>query len=461
MLGVTSRSRAGSAAAASWSSRRATAVTTIDGRETAPGGHAPDSFWENGAPLPFNGARWSGLSGRRARTVATWDDALSNYGTMARWRGARAGIDVARDGFVVDQTFFDHTQENVDLFDDIPVHGALYLDPDGTPRDVGTVLRNPDLARAYERIAHLGAKGFYRGAIADAIVEAVQHPVVAPTPNHVWRPGVDDHAGRERLRRARAPADARRLPRPRRLRHGAALERRLDRRRGAEHPRGLRPRRRCRATQAFHYFLEASRYSFADRNAYLADPDYFDVPLSGCSRTATRPNAAALIDPMHGHEPQSAPAIPRPYTTARRTRAGFGDEPGRRSTTHLTTSDRWGNVVAYTFTIESTGGAASSCQAGFLLNNELTDFNFDSTDAPEPGRGRQAAAQLDGARRSSSTTSEPLLALGSPGGSTIITTVLQILSTGSTWARRCPGDRRSAREPAQRDDHTAQSRRPS
>src|SRR5207247_3272455 len=67
---------------------------------------------------------------------------------------------------------------------------ALYLDPDGTPHDVGTVLRNPDLARTYDRIAHLGTKGFYGGAVADAMVEAVQHPPVAADANHTWRPGM-------------------------------------------------------------------------------------------------------------------------------------------------------------------------------------------------------------------------------------------------------------------------------
>ena len=97
---------------------------------------------------------------------------------------------MAREGFLVDPVFFGQVQGNVDFFDDISSTKALYLDPDGTPPDVGTVFRNPDLARAYERIAHLGAKGFYRGAIADAMVETVQNPPLTPDANHVWRPGV-------------------------------------------------------------------------------------------------------------------------------------------------------------------------------------------------------------------------------------------------------------------------------
>ncbi len=217
-------------------------VTTIDGRETAPAAMTPTSFWANGVPLPFNDARWSGMSVGVPGTVATWQEALENYGTITLDQALQAGMRVARDGFVVDQTFFDQTQQAVPWFDDIPATAALFLDPDGTPHDVGTVFRNPDLARAYERIAHLGPKGLYRGAIADAIVDTVQHPNPAPTADHVWRPGVMTMRDLHTLRRARAGADARELPRGRRLLDGPALERRLDRRRSAEHPRGLRPR---------------------------------------------------------------------------------------------------------------------------------------------------------------------------------------------------------------------------
>ncbi|MGE5689989.1 MAG: gamma-glutamyltransferase, partial [Pseudomonadota bacterium] len=165
-------------------------VTTVDHRETAPAAMRPDSFWENGAPLPFNAARYSGLSVGVPGTVAGWARALDRYGTISLAEALQPAIRLAREGFVIDQVFFDQTLANVDWFDDVPASAALFLDPDGTPRDVGTVFRNPDLARAYERIAQLGEKGFYRGAIADALTETVQHPPVAPTANHVWRSGL-------------------------------------------------------------------------------------------------------------------------------------------------------------------------------------------------------------------------------------------------------------------------------
>ncbi len=155
-------------------------VTTIDHRETAPAAMRPNSFFESGVPLPFNDARYSGRSVGVPGTVRGWDEALNRFGTMSLEEALQPGIAVANDGFVVDETFFSQVQGNLDFFDDVPSTRALYLDPDGTPRDVGTVLRNPDLARAYARIGHLGAKGFYRGAIADAMVASVQHPPVAP-----------------------------------------------------------------------------------------------------------------------------------------------------------------------------------------------------------------------------------------------------------------------------------------
>src|SRR6266542_3866462 len=130
-------------------------VTTIDGRETAPAAMTPTSFWENGAALKFDPARWSGLSVGVPGTPATWAEALEKYGTMTLAQVLQPGIGVATNGFVVDQTFFNQTNGAKPWFDDIPATAALYLDSDGTPHDVGTVFRNPDLARTYHRIALL------------------------------------------------------------------------------------------------------------------------------------------------------------------------------------------------------------------------------------------------------------------------------------------------------------------
>jgi gamma-glutamyltranspeptidase/glutathione hydrolase len=396
-------------------------VTTIDSRETAPARMRPDSFFENGAPLPFAEARWSGLSAGVPGTVAGWERALDRYGTTSLSKALEAGIDVARKGFVIDQTFFDQTQPNIDFFDDIPSTAALYLDPDGTPRDVGTVLRNPDMARAYEMIARHGSDGFYRGPIAKAMAEAAQRPPKSPDANHAWRPGlmtVDDIA------RYRAPER-----KPTRVGYkgldvwgmgppssgGSTVGEALN------ILEGFRPLGKNR-TEVLHRFLEASRYSFADRGRYLGDPDFVDVPLDCLLSDKFAAERRALITNTAVNA-----SVPASETCAGSRSAGAGDEGP--STTHLTVADKHGTVVSYTFTIESTGGNGIVVPKwGFLLNNELTDFDFNRVEPTVPNRA-------EGGKRPRSSMSptiitrdgRPVLAVGSPGGSMIITTVLQVL----------------------------------
>jgi gamma-glutamyltranspeptidase / glutathione hydrolase len=382
-------------------------ITTIDSREEAPAGMNPQSFFENGSVLPFNDARFSGLSAGVPGTVDGWQRALRRYGTWSLGRALRAGIDTARDGFVVDQTFFSQTEAAKDWFDDIPSTAALYLDPDGTPRDVGVVLRNPDLADTYRRIARRGARAFYHGRLAHDIADAAADPPIANA-NHAWRPGLMTPRDVRSYKAIERP--------PTRVNYrgldvygmgppssgGSTVGEALNILEGFQ----LDPMNR---TRALHLFLEASRFSFADRNAYLADPDFHDVPLEELLSDEFAAERRELIDPEH--------AATSPV------------DPGKPSqeTTHLVVSDRKDTVVSYTFTIESTGGNGIVVPGrGFLLNNELTDFNYDSTTHPNRAEGgkrpRSSMAPtivLDRGR--------PFLAVGSPGGSMIITTVLQVL----------------------------------
>jgi gamma-glutamyltranspeptidase / glutathione hydrolase len=382
-------------------------ITTIDSREEAPAGMKPRSFFEKGKVLPFDDARFSGLSAGVPGTVDGWQRALRRYGTWSLGRALRAGIDTARDGFVVDQTFFSQTEGARDWFDDVPSTAALYLDPDRTPRDVGSVLRNPDLADTYRRIARGGASAFYHGKLAREIAAAAADPPIGPEANHVWRPGlmtVRDVGSYEAIERppthvAYRDLDVYGMGPP--SSGGSTVGEALNILEGFE----LATMERA---EALHYFLEASRFSFADRNAYLADPDFFDVPLARLLSDAFAAERRALITAR-----AAAGAVP----------------PGRlgQSTTHLVVSDRKGTVVSYTFTIESTGGNGIVVPGrGFLLNNELTDFNIDSTSHPNRAEGGKRP------RSSMSPTivlddGRPFLAVGSPGGSMIITTVLQIL----------------------------------
>jgi len=180
--------------------------------------------------------------------------------------------------------------------------------------------------------------------------------------------------------------------------------------------------------QALHHYLEASKLAFADRGAYLGDEDFVDVPLTGLLSTGFAAERRALITDTALTAPLAA-GDPWPYepegASGGASAQGNGGREGR-STTHLTVRDRWGNVVSYTFTIEQTGGSGIVVpDRGFLLNNELTDFDFATGRPNSPAGGKRPRSSMsptivlrDGA---------PWLALGSPGGSMIITTVLQIL----------------------------------
>ena len=400
-------------------------VTTIDSRETAPLAMRPDSLHEEGRALPFNDARYSGLSVGVPGTVAGWARALSTYGTMSLAQAVEPAMRIAQQGFVVDQPFFDQTQQNLDWFDDLPASARLFLDADGTPRDIGTIFRNPEMARTYGLISQFGASGFY-SIIAPYIVDAVRNPLVFPGANHRWRPGVMTTADIERYVAPERPPtyvnyrglDVYGMSPP--SSGGSTVGEALNILEGFDVAGSSSERAR-------HLLLEASRYSFADRNAYLADPDFFPVPLRGLLSDGFAAQRRSLITERAATSPVP-PGDPYPFEATSSKAADASASAVRTgSTTHVSATDRAGNMVSYTFTIESLGGSGIVVPGfGFLLNNELTAFTYDSLTHPN---------RVEGGKRPRSSMAPtivlrdgaPLLVLGSPGGSMIITTVLQIL----------------------------------
>jgi gamma-glutamyltranspeptidase / glutathione hydrolase len=403
-------------------------VTTLDGREKSPATMRPDSFWENGSALKFNDARFSGISAGIPGTPATWDRALRKYGTLTLKQALLPGRRVARDGFVIDQTFFNSVNAIKQYFDDIPSTAAIYLDPDGTPRDVGTRIANPDMAKTYRIMSRDGVKkGFYSGPVADAMAKAASQPPTAATADHTWRPGLMTTTDLARYKvRERDPIKSSYrgltvygMGPP--SSGGTTVAEALNIL-GGYTPAG------ANRTQALHRLLEASRYTFADRGAYLADPAFFKVPVRGLVSPSFADERRALIGDTAAKSPVAAGD---PYDNQGDTKPGAATASISReqSTTHLVTADRLGNTVSYTFTIESTGGNGVVVPGyGFLLNNELTDFNYDDKTFKTPNRA-------EGNKRPRSSMSptiierdgKPWMSIGSPGGSTIPGTVLQTL----------------------------------
>lgn len=405
-------------------------VQTIDGRETAPASATAALFQENGAPIPFAEGQTSGLGVGVPGTPATWKSALDSWGSRPLGELLRPAEKLARDGFTVDSTFRAQTELNQDRFKDFPATAKLFL-PGGALPVVGSTFKNPDLAATYAELARKGTGALYRGPIAEDIVRAVRKPPVDPAATRNVR------AGDLTARDLKAYATKRQAPTKVSYRGLDVYGMAPSSSGGTTVGEALNILERTdlsklSESQYLHRFIEASRISFADRGRWVGDPAAEDVPTRELLSQRFADSRGCLIRPDRTLTSPLAPGDPR-----RPAACGGGGQAAPttyegENTTHLTVADRWGNVVSYTLTIESTGGSAITVPGrGFLLNNELTDFSFAPAapgvpDPNLPGPGKRP-------RSSMSPTivledGRPVLAVGSPGGATIITTVLQTLT---------------------------------
>ena len=399
-------------------------VVTIDHRETAPASFSPSVFQENGRAIDFDTAVASGASVGVPGTVRGWHEALERYGTMSFKQVLAPAIQVATKGFPVSETMHGLIVENEKKFGMFETTGKLYL-KNGKALPAGTVVKNPDLARAYRELAAKGYKVFYEGPLAQAVVAAVNRPPVAAGVQ--VRPGtmsLSDMANyeariRQPIRSTYRGYDIYGMPPP--SSGGVTVAEALNILEGFD----LKAMPRANVE---HLYLEASRLAFADRNAYVADPEYVDAPIEGMlskqfaaqRRSLIRPDRAAGVVPAGDaflyENDQSFPLRPQQNLIMKE----------GTHTTHLTVSDKWGNVVAYTFTIESWGGSGIVVPGyGFLLNNEMTDFDFTGPAPNIPEAGKRPRSSM--APTIAFKDGKPAFTIGSPGGATIITTVLQTI----------------------------------
>ncbi|GGY14953.1 gamma-glutamyltransferase [Streptomyces djakartensis] len=410
---------------------RSRTVRTIDGRETAPLTADKNLFTESGKPIPFAQAVSSGLSVGTPGTPATWQTALDEWGSKGLASVLKPAERLARDGFTVDETFRSQTASNETRFRYFPDTAELFL-PGGRLPAVGSTFKNPGLARTYAELGRGGVRALYRGDIGRDIVDTVNKPPVDPDSGWNARPGAlsmrDLAAYRTKLQAptrtsyrglgvySMAPSSS----------GGTTVGEALN---------ILERTDLSKASQAqyLHRFIEASRIAFADRGRWVGDPAFEDVPTKELLSQRYADSRACLIKDDAVLTSPVAPGDPRHPAPCK---AGGKAAPTTYegdSTTHLTVADKWGNVVAYTLTIEQTGGSGITVPGrGFILNNELTDFSFAPAnpavhDPNLPGPGKRP-------RSSISPTivldrhDKPVVALGSPGGATIITTVLQTLT---------------------------------
>ncbi len=403
---------------------RARSIEAWDGREAAPAAAGGELFLRDGAPLGFHAAAVGGRAVGVPGTVATLEAAHRAQGRLP-WADLFApAIALAENGFPISPRLAAEIGDEAARLARDPAARAYFLGTDGAPLPAGTVLRNPALAATLRAIADQGAAALQRGPIAADIVAAIR--------NHPDNPGVmteADLAAYAPRRRTVICAPYRQwrvcgFPPP--SSGGIAVAQilgllahfdlaHLD-------PRGA---------EAAHLIAEAGRLAFADRNAYVADPDFVAVPVRGLLDPAYLTARAQLIDR------DRAIAAPRagnpPWREARFAPQAAQIENG---TSHLSVVDAAGNAVAMTTTIEDVFGARVMVR-GFMLNNELTDFSF----RPELG-DRPVANRVEGGKRPRSSMSPSLvfdaegrlvLVLGSPGGARIIGYVAQALVGLLDW----------------------------
>jgi gamma-glutamyltranspeptidase / glutathione hydrolase len=410
-------------------------VTTIDGRETCPAACTSTLFVDptTGQPMDYTAASDQPLSTGVPSMVATWATAVRDDGRLSLGADLRPAIRVAKRGFAVNFDFNQLEQAGLTTLQAYPASRSLLLTPSGDPLPIGTWLRNPDLAHTYELIAHRGPSALYDGPIGRAVVQANDHPVLTPGQTIVTTPGILTMNDLRSYRtRNLAPTEV--------TYRGLKIYGMAPPSSGGStegeilnilngYPLGSEPR----AEALFHY-LEASRLAYADRNAYVGDPDYVHVPLAGLLDPAFAATRRCLIGTTALTSPAAAGSPFAPFAgcgaTAASTQASSASAEAHH-TNNIVTEDKWGDIVAYTNTINFFGGSGQVVPGyGFLLNDELTDFDFAPSspgaydpNLPAPGKEPRSSMGPIIALRDG----QPQFAIGAAGGSTIITTVVQIL----------------------------------
>jgi gamma-glutamyltranspeptidase / glutathione hydrolase len=405
-------------------------VVTIDGRENCPAACTTTMFIDpqTGQPYGYDYASDQPLATGVPSMVATWAQAVSRYGRNSLAQDLQPAIGVAERGFRVNADFQQLTESGLPELQAYPASHWL-LTASGNPLPVGYLLRNPDLAKTYRLLARYGPSYLYDGPLGQAIVQADDHPVLTPGQSVVALPGImtmnDLRAYQARIQ---PPTHVRYRgldiysmapPSSSGTTVGEALNILSGYNLSAE----------PRATALFHY-LEASRLSYADRNAYVGDPRFVSVPVSGLLNPAFAATRRCLIHDQALVSPV-APGDPYPPYAGCPAQATQQPAPEGGHTNNIVAVDKWGNIVAYTNTINFFGGSGQTVPGyGFLLNNEMTDFDFappaaGAADPNLPAGGKQPRSSMgpviavrDG---------QPVFSVGAAGGSTIITTILQII----------------------------------
>ena len=388
-------------------------VTSFDGRETAPASATPGMFFDAaGHPRPKREVIPGGLSVGVPGVISMLELVHKRYGHLPWAKLFEPAIALADKGFPVGRKLAATLRDHPEMAR-MPDVKAYFYKPDGTPLKQGETLRNPELARTLRAIAAGGAKAFYTGSIAQAIVDKVNHAPLNPA--RMTLADISSYQAKERPPVCGTYRGLRLCSMGPPSSGGVSVLQILGMLEGFS-PKQLQPN----TLSEIHLFSEASRLAFADRAKWLADPDVVHVPVSGLLDSNYLASRARLIDPKHDMGMASAGDPPMK-------RAGLDFAPQRSTqlpgTSHMSIVDGRGEVISMTTTVEYIFGSEMMAK-GFFLNNELTDFSLDPAidgkpvaNASGPGKRPMSAMSPtivfngDGSFR---------IAAGSPGGPVII-----------------------------------------
>ena len=398
-------------------------MAAYDGRETAPAAAKPDRFLKpDGKPVSFREAVQSGMAVGTPGLLRVLEMAHAKHGKLPWARLFAPAMTVAEQGFLVSPRLHLLLSTDPALRQDAAAR-AYFYNPDGSARAVGYLLKNPAFAALLRRIAAGGVDAFYTGAVARDIAAAV---AAQPRPGDLTEADLAAYRARQRevlCGRYRAYTLCGMPPPGSGTTTVLAILGLLER---FEMDR-LRPE----SAAAVHLFSEAGRLAYADRDRYVADPDFADVPTAGLINRAYLRGRSELIRPERSMGRAQAGAPPGASL------AYAGDEDSEvPATSHLSIVDAGGNAVAMTTTIESQFGARIMVH-GFLLNNQMTDFAW----LPEDN-GRPVANRIEPGKRPRSSMAPTLvfdnagklkLVIGAPGGHAIINFVAKTLIGVLDW----------------------------
>lgn len=391
-------------------------ITMIDSREMAPANVTPKLFLDqNGQPVPFQERHTTGKAVAVPGTLKGLEMALEEYGTMELSEVIDPAIDQAENGIKVNWSMAQYIDENAEKLQKYETAADVFV-PNGKPLKEGQTLVQRDLAKTFKLIEQQGTNAFYGGEIGEAIVQEVQKTGGTMTTEDLAQyvakerePVQANYRGYDVVSAAPPSSGGLTVLQILKLMEGYDVQKM-----GVNSPAYL------------HHLIEAMHLAYADRAAYMADEDFYDVPSEGLLNEQYVEERRKLINPLkatavvkEGDPWKYENKEPAAEATVKET-----NPTGQ--TTHFSVMDKWGNMVSYTTTIEQVFGSGIMVPGyGFMLNNEMTDFDAapGGVNEVEPGKRPRSSMSPTLVLKDG----QPFMALGSPGGPTIIVSVAETI----------------------------------